>query len=523
MHKKKVIAICAVVIAGAIVAGGTAGYVHHKNQPRKEAIPDSTALSAEETENLLKGIFENMDKADITVTSSVRWGTPTANAEAGTDTTTETGEDNSTEAENTDTNSDVAVQSEASAEDTAVTTAENGEDTAAQAPVETNNVTSEMSLSANVKYSGKNMHSQWTKAVTDGDMNDENIQKTEESGELYISEKEDGSIVAYAKSNDDTWVQGTEAEGHISGADYMKSFLAENMDKITADHLQDESYIVHAAMLYADAVKISEYSTNNTVSIADADLEDYNTNVEILIDKDKNVKSLLLVTENENKVDKNADGKVAEQNNVSITFNQSDVVEEDTQSSVSAEAETPETDPIEADLLSSEKETAIVGEIQAKEAEKQAAEEAAKAEAERQAAEQAEKQEEEEKKAANADNESSSNNSSSSNSGNSGSSNKGNSGSNGGSGKKNNGSSGGNSSGNNGSSSNKNYVYGQNTDDGWVDSSQNIPYESSTPTYEKPSIDPSKGDGSWESNGKPDYADKEFAGYVPDDYTEGHE
>ena len=198
-----------------------------------------------------------------------------------------------------------------------------------------------------------------------------------------------------------------------------------------------------------------------------------------------------------NATDANADGKIAESNNISITFNQND--------------------DVTASLLNEETRQSIENEIQA----------AADAAAAETAQEQENATVEENTDTANGDasntnNTAVSNSNKGSSSNNSGVSSSENSSSkkSSSSGSKSNNSGSGSSS----SSTGNNPVYGENTlgNGGSIDSSLNVPYEE-PPVSNVP--DPSqKGNGSWESEGKPDYVDKEFAGgYVPDDYTPGHE
>ena len=200
------------------------------------------------------------------------------------------------------------------------------------------------------------------------------------------------------------------------------------------------------------------------------------TAVEIQLNADKKAVNMQLDTENTEKMDVNADGKIAESSSVTITFNQ--------------DAD------VSASLLTDEIRQNIETEIQA-------AADAAAAEA-------AQEQE-------NAAVEESSGESESNNSGSSGNSSSKKSSS---SGSKSSNSESGSSSSDAGSG---NYVYGQDTPG--VESTITIGDDRPSDYGQTPSTapDPNQvGNGSWESEGKPDYVDKEFAGgYVPDDYTTG--
>lgn len=318
----------------------------------------------------------------------------------------------------------------------------------------------ESTISATAQFSGKNAHGQWTSQTGDS---------VETNGEFYTSEA-DGAITEYSKAADAAWAKAENADNIVSGTDYMMNFTYNKLENVEVDQNDDGTYTVHASMPYTEAMRVAVVATGNAVSISDDDFTGATTAVEIQLSTDKKAINMQLDTENTEKTDVNGDGKIAESSSVTITFSQdADVT---------------------ASLLTDETRQNIETEIQA-------AADAAAAEA-------AQEQE-------NADEEEKSSESESSNSNNSGSSSSGNSGS-----KKS--SSSGNSSSDPAAG---NYVYGQDTlgPNGSIDSSLNVPYEEA-PVSTDP--DPNQvGNGSWESEGKPDYVDKEFAGYVPDDYTPG--
>ena len=220
-------------------------------------------------------------------------------------------------------------------------------------------------------------------------------------------------------------------------------------------------------MPYAEAMQVAALATGNAVSISDDDFSGATTAVEIQLNADKKAVNMQMDTENTEKMDVNADGKIAESSSVTITFSQ--------------DAD------VSASLLTDEIRQNIETEIQA-------AADAAAAEA---------AQEQENAAVEESSGESESNNSSSKKSSSSGSKSS-NSGS-------------GSSSSDAGSG---NYVYGQDTP-GEVIIGDDRPSDygqSSSNVSDSNQI----GDGSWEESGKPDYVDKEFAGgYVPDDYTTG--
>lgn len=464
MDKKKVIIASGIAAAAVVVGVGSMYYAKH-NQ-KQDTHPNSTALSKEETTELLESAFASMDSADISMNSTVRWTTGSA-ATVGDG------------VENMDADSSAAE-----------------EQTSEIAGEQTSDTYDESTLSATAQFSGKNAHGQWTSQYTSNAMTDAAASESTD-GEFYMSEA-DGAITGYAKTSaDTTWVKTDNVENAVSGSDYMKNFTYGKLENVEADKNDDGSYIIHADMAYADATQAAGLVTGNTVSISDDDFSGASTAVEIMIDKDKKATSLLMVTDNTEKTDTNADGKIAESNNISITFNQND--------------------DVTASLLNEETRQSIENEIQA------AADAAAEAAQEQENATVEENTDTANGDASNINNDTASNsNSGSSSSSNSGTSSSGNSSS-----KKSNSS--GNKSNNSGSGSssnagNKNPVYGENTlgNGGSIDSSLNVPYEE-PPVSNAP--DPSQvGNGSWESEGKPDYVDKEFAGgYVPDDYTPGHE
>lgn len=462
MNKKKVIIASGIAAAAVVVGVGSMYYVKH-NQ-KQDTHPDSIALSKEEATELLENAFANMDSADISMNSTVHWTTGSA-ATVGDG------------VENMDADSSAAE-----------------EQTSEIAGEQTSDTYDESTLSATAQFSGKNAHGQWTSQYTSNAMTDAAASENTD-GEFYLSEA-NGAITGYVKTSADTiWVKKDNVENAVSGPDYMKNFTYGTygkLENVEADKNKDGSYIIHADMSYADATQAAGLVTGNIVSISDDDFSGASTAVEILIDKDKKVTSLLMVTDNTEKTDANADGKIAESNNISITFNQND--------------------DVTASLLNEGTRQSIENEIQA-------AADAAAAEA---AQEQENATVEE-----NTDNNtavSSSNNGSSSSSSNSGSSSSG-----GSSSKKSSSSRSKSSNSESGSSSSDagsgNYVYGQDTPG--VESTITIGDDRPSDYGQTPSnaTDSNQvGNGSWESEGKPDYVDKEFAGgYVPDDYTPGHE
>lgn len=463
MDKKKVIIASGIAAAAVVVGVGSMYYAKH-NQ-KQDTHPNSTALSKEETTELLESAFASMDSADISMNSTVRWTTGSA-ATVGDG------------VENMDADSSVAE-----------------EQTSEIAGEQTSDTYDESTLSATAQFSGKNAHGQWTSQYTSNAMTDAAASESTD-GEFYMSEA-DGAVTGYAKTSaDTTWVKTDNVENAVSGPDYMKNFTYGKLENVEADKNDDGSYIIHADMAYADATQAAGLVTGNTVSISDDDFSGASTAVEIMIDKDKKATSLLMVTDNTEKTDTNADGKIAESNNISITFNQND--------------------DVTASLLNEETRQSIENEIQA-------AADAAAQEQENATIE--ENADTANGDASNINNDTASNsNSGSSSSSNSGTSSSGNSSSkkSSSSGNKSNNSGSGSSSSNAGSG---NYVYGQDTPG--VESTITIGDDRPSDYGQTPSnvTDQNQvGNGSWESEGKPDYVDKEFAGgYVPDDYTPGHE
>ena len=322
----------------------------------------------------------------------------------------------------------------------------------------------ESTVSATAQFSVKNAQGQWTSQTGD---------TAETNGEFYMSEA-DGAITEYSKAADAAWSKAENAENVVSGTDYMLNFTYDKLEDVKVDQNDDGTYTVHASMPYAEAMQVVALATGNAVSISDDDFTRATTAVEIQLNTDKKAVNLQLDTENAEKVDVNGDGRIAESSSVTITFNQ--------------DAD------VSASLLTDEIRQNIEAEIQ----------EAADAAA----AEAAQEQE-------NAAVEESSGESESNNSGSSGNS----------SSKKS--SSSGSKNGNTSSSSGKiitsndpEYTQDSGPESGEIDSSQNIPYEE--PDNSNVQAPNQVGDGSWESEGKPDYVDKEFAGgYVPDNYTPG--
>lgn len=284
----------------------------------------------------------------------------------------------------------------------------------------------------------------------------------ETAGEFYMSEA-DGAITEYSKAVDAAWIKAENAENIVSGTDYMLNFTYDKLENVEVIQNDDNTYTVHASMPYAEAMQVATLTTGNAVSISDEDFTGATTAVEIQLNADKKAVNMQLDTENTEKVDVNGDGRIAESSSVTITFNQ--------------EAD------VAASLLTDETRQNIETEIQAA-ADAAAAEEQENADVEE-----------------NSDGKSESENSGSSSSGNSGS-------------KKS------SSTGSSNVVTEDNPVYGEDTlGGGSIDSSLNVPYEEPD-TSNIPAPD-QVGDGSWEEAGKPDYVDKEFAGYVPDNYTPG--
>lgn len=430
MHKKKLISACGVVAIAVVVGAGASYYSQHsaKNEPEVETEAEKPELTEEETAEMLDDNFSNMESAEISMSSTTRWLTGSEGTADG----------------------DGVVNTDAVPDGTEEQTTELPGGQAAD-------TYDESTVSATAQFSGKNAHGQWTSQTGD---------TAETNGEFYMSEA-DGAIVEYSKAADATWSKIGNAENTVSGTDYMMNFTYDKLEDVKVDQNDDGTYTVHASMPYAEAMQVAALATGNTVSISDDDFSGATTAVEIQLNADKKAVNMQMDTENTEKMDVNADGKIAESSSVTITFSQ--------------DAD------VSASLLTDEIRQNIETEIQA-------AADAAAAEA---------AQEQENAAVEESSGESESNNSSSKKSSSSGSKSS-NSGS-------------GSSSSDAGSG---NYVYGQDTP-GEVIIGDDRPSDygqSSSNVSDSNQI----GDGSWEESGKPDYVDKEFAGgYVPDDYTTG--
>lgn len=430
MHKKKLIGACGVVAIAVVVGAGASYYSQHsaKNEPEVETEAEKPELTEEETAELLDGNFSNMESAEISMSSTTRWLTGSEGTADG----------------------DGVVNTDAVPDGTE-------EQTTELSGGQTTDTYDESTVSAIAQFSGENAHGQWTSQADD---------TTETNGEFYMSEA-DGAITEYSKTADATWAKTENAENVVSGTDYMLNFTYDKLEDVKVDQNDDGTYTVHASMPYAEAMQVAALATGNAVSISDDDFSDATTAVDIQLNTDKKAVNMQLDTENTEKMDVNADGRIAESSSVTITFSQ--------------EAD------VAASLLSDDTRQNIEAEIQ--EAADAAAAEAA--------------QEQENAAVEESSGESESNNSSSKKSSSSGSKSS-NSGS-------------GSSSSDAGSG---NYVYGQDTP-GEVIIGDDRPSDygqSSSNVSDSNQI----GDGSWEESGKPDYVDKEFAGgYVPDDYTTG--
>lgn len=421
MHKKKLISACGVVAIAVVVGAGASYYSQHsaKNEPEVETEAEKPELTEKETAEMLDDNFSNMESVEISMSSTTRWLTGSEGTADG----------------------DGVVNTDAVPDGTEEQTTELSGGQAAD-------TYDESTVSATAQFSGKNAHGQWTSQTGD---------TAETNGEFYMSEA-DGAITEYSKAADAVWSKIENAENAVSGTDYMMNFTYDKLENVGIDQNDDGTYTVHALMPYADAMQVATLATGNAASISDDDFSDATTAVEIQLNADKKAVNMQLDTENTEKMDVNADGRIAESSSVTITFNQ--------------DAD------VSASLLTDEIRQNIEAEIQ----------------------EAAQEQE-------NAAVEESSGESESNNSGSSGNS----------SSKK---------SSSSGSSSSDivtedSPAYGENTlGGGSIDSSLNVPYEEA-PVSTAP--DPNQvGDGSWESEGKPDYVDKEFAGgYVPDNYTPG--
>ncbi len=430
MHKKKLISACGVVAIAVVVGAGASYYSQHsaKNEPEVETEAEKPELTEEETAEMLDDNFSNMESAEISMSSTTRWLTGSEGTADG----------------------DGVVNTDAVPDGTEEQTTELPGGQAAD-------TYDESTVSATAQFSGKNAHGQWTSQTGD---------TAETNGEFYMSEA-DGAIVEYSKAADATWSKIGNAENTVSGTDYMMNFTYDKLEDVKVDQNDDGTYTVHASMPYAEAMQVAALATGNAVSISDDDFSGATTAVEIQLNADKKAVNMQMDTENTEKMDVNADGKIAESSSVTITFSQ--------------DAD------VSASLLTDEIRQNIETEIQA-------AADAAAAEA---------AQEQENAAVEESSGESESNNSSSKKSSSSGSKSS-NSGS-------------GSSSSDAGSG---NYVYGQDTP-GEVIIGDDRPSDygqSSSNVSDSNQI----GDGSWEESGKPDYVDKEFAGgYVPDDYTTG--
>lgn len=430
MHKKKLISACGVVAIAVVVGAGASYYSQHsaKNEPEVETEAEKPELTEEETAEMLDDNFSNMESAEISMSSTTRWLTGSEGTADG----------------------DGVVNTDAVPDGTEEQTTELPGGQAAD-------TYDESTVSATAQFSGKNTHGQWTSQTGD---------TAETNGEFYMSEA-DGAIVEYSKAADATWSKIGNAENTVSGTDYMMNFTYDKLEDVKVDQNDDGTYTVHASMPYAEAMQVAALATGNAVSISDDDFSGATTAVEIQLNADKKAVNMQMDTENTEKMDVNADGKIAESSSVTITFSQ--------------DAD------VSASLLTDEIRQNIETEIQA-------AADAAAAEA---------AQEQENAAVEESSGESESNNSSSKKSSSSGSKSS-NSGS-------------GSSSSDAGSG---NYVYGQDTP-GEVIIGDDRPSDygqSSSNVSDSNQI----GDGSWEESGKPDYVDKEFAGgYVPDDYTTG--
>ena len=430
MHKKKLISACGVVAIAVVVGAGASYYSQHsaKNEPEVETEAEKPELTEEETAEMLDDNFSNMESAEISMSSTTRWLTGSEGTADG----------------------DGVVNTDAVPDGTEEQTTELPGGQAAD-------TYDESTVSATAQFSGKNAHGQWTSQTGD---------TAETNGEFYMSEA-DGAIVEYSKAADATWSKIGNAENTVSGTDYMMNFTYDKLEDVKVDQNDDGTYTVHASMPYAEAMQVAALATGNAVSISDDDFSGATTAVEIQLNADKKAVNMQMDTENTEKMDVNADGKIAESSSATITFSQ--------------DAD------VSASLLTDEIRQNIETEIQA-------AADAAAAEA---------AQEQENAAVEESSGESESNNSSSKKSSSSGSKSS-NSGS-------------GSSSSDAGSG---NYVYGQDTP-GEVIIGDDRPSDygqSSSNVSDSNQI----GDGSWEESGKPDYVDKEFAGgYVPDDYTTG--
>lgn len=430
MHKKKLISACGVVAIAVVVGAGASYYSQHsaKNEPEVETEAEKPELTEEETAELLDGNFSNMESAEISMSSTTRWLTGSEGTADG----------------------DGVVNTDAVPDGTEEQTTELSGGQAAD-------TYEESTMSATAQFSGKNAHGQWTSQTGD---------TAETNGEFYMSEA-DGAITEYSKAADATWAKTENAENVVSGTDYMLNFTYDKLEDVKVDQNDDGTYTVHASMPYAEAMQVAALATGNAASISDDDFSGATTAVEIQLNEDKKAVNMQLDTENTEKMDVNADERIAESSSVTITFNQ--------------DAD------VSASLLTDEIRQNIEAEIQ--EAADAAAAEAA--------------QEQENAAVEESSGESESNNSSSKKSSSSGSKSS-NSGS-------------GSSSSDAGSG---NYVYGQDTP-GEVIIGDDRPSDygqSSSNVSDSNQI----GDGSWEESGKPDYVDKEFAGgYVPDNYTPG--
>ena len=285
MHKKKLISACGVVAIAVVVGAGASYYSQHsaKNEPEVETEAEKPELTEEETAEMLDDNFSNMESAEISMSSTTRWLTGSEGTADG----------------------DGVVNTDAVPDGTEEQTTELPGGQAAD-------TYDESTVSATAQFSGKNAHGQWTSQTGD---------TAETNGEFYMSEA-DGAIVEYSKAADATWSKIGNAENTVSGTDYMMNFTYDKLEDVKVDQNDDGTYTVHASMPYAEAMQVAALATGNAVSISDDDFSGATTAVEIQLNADKKAVNMQMDTENTEKMDVNADGKIAESSSVTITFSQ---------------------------------------------------------------------------------------------------------------------------------------------------------------------------------------------------------
>ena len=270
MIKSRILATGIVVVAAVAIGGGAVYYTQQGGVQKKEA------LSEEEAREFLSTAFKNMDEADLTLKSTVRYV-------AGSGKTY---------------NSDDVYQTDEGTENY---------DCIDFTASDTDSYYDKI-VDVSAQYSDNEMHGAWTYQQKKGKIDESDEQAfviKSEDGEYYATENE-GVQTEYWEINDEDWMISENTEVTSVG-DMYNLFLTDGVVTIEAQE-NDEGYEVSGSVLYEDAIPFVSKYTGSNVGIAEDDISVADTNFVITINKDKKITSMHIETQNKDNHDVDGDG-----------------------------------------------------------------------------------------------------------------------------------------------------------------------------------------------------------------------